>query len=200
MEKSQIFPLNIPFKPSVALKTWFIVDFILIILLILSCTIIPLIITSEPDWVITGGTLTGVFILMVIFVAWVRLYYVSMWYELRDDEMSWKRGVWFRRTGIVPYNRITNLDVIQGPVMRWLGISTLSIQTAGYSGQAVPEIRIEGIEHADDLRELIRSLVRRSGMHSDGTGGGSLPIILPSNQKIIEELVKIRTLLEQQQK
>jgi membrane protein YdbS with pleckstrin-like domain len=43
--------------------------------------------------------------------------------------------------------------------MRRVGISTLFIQTAGYSGQAVPEIRIEGIEHADDLRELIRSLV-----------------------------------------
>jgi membrane protein YdbS with pleckstrin-like domain len=99
----------------------------------------------EPDWIITGITLTGVLILIVIVVAWVRLYYVSMWYELRDDEMSWKRGVWLRRTGIVPYNRITNLDVIQDPVMRMLRISTLSIQIAGYSGQAVPEIRIEGI-------------------------------------------------------
>ena len=91
-----------------------------------------MIIASEFDWFITGLTPTGVLILNVIFVAWVRLYYVSMWYELRDDEMSWKRGVWFRRTGIVPYYRITNLDVIQGPVMRMLGISTLSIQTAGY--------------------------------------------------------------------
>jgi len=57
--------------------------------------------------------------------------------------------------------------------MRRLEISTLSIQTAGYSGQAVPEIRIEGTEHADDLRELICSLVRQSGMHGDGTGGGA---------------------------
>jgi membrane protein YdbS with pleckstrin-like domain len=200
MVKSQIFPLITPFKPSVALTTWFIVDFILVILLIFSSTIVPVIIASELDWIISGITLTGVFILIVIFVAWIRLYYVSMWYELRDDEMSWKRGVWFRRTGIVPYNRITNLDVIQGPVMRMLGISTLSIQTAGYSGQAVPEIRIEGIEHAEDLRELIRSLVRQSGMHSDGTGGGAPPITVPTDQKIIEELVKIRTLLEQQKK
>jgi membrane protein YdbS with pleckstrin-like domain len=75
------------------------------------------IIASELDWIISGITFTGVLILFAIFVAWVRLYYVSMWYELRDDEMSWKRGVWFRRTGVVPYNRITNLDVIQGPVM-----------------------------------------------------------------------------------
>ena len=199
MVKSQIFLLNRPFKPSVAFTTWFIVDFILVILLIISCTIVPVIIASEPDWIITGLTLTGVFILIVIFVAWVRLYYVSMWYELRDDEMSGKRGVWFRRTGIVLYNRITNLDVIQGPGMRMLGISTLSIQTAGYSGQAVPEIRIEGIEHAEDLRELLRSLVRQSGMHSDGTGGAS-PITVPTDQKIIEELVNIRTLLEQQKK
>jgi membrane protein YdbS with pleckstrin-like domain len=199
MAKSQIFPLNTPFKPSVALTTWFIVDFALIILVILSCLLVTQILASEPDWLITGLILTGLLILIVIFVAWVRLYYQSMWYELRDDEMSWKRGVWFRRTGIVPYNRITNLDVIQGPVMRRVGISTLSIQTAGYSGQAVPEIRIEGIEHADDLRELIRSLVRQSGMHNDGTGG-TFPTGVPTDQKIIEELVKIRTLLEQQKK
>ena len=114
-------------------------------MLILSCTTVPVIIASEPDWIITGFTVMGVLILIVIVVVWVRLYYASMWYELRDDEMNWKRGVGFCRTGIVPYNRITNLDVIQGPVMRMLGISTVSIQTAGYSGQDVPEIRIEGI-------------------------------------------------------
>ena len=200
MVKSQIFPLNTAFKPSPALTTWFIIDFFLVIVLILACTLIPLMITSEPDWIIMGSTLAGVFIFAVIFVAWVRLYYVSMWYELRDDEMSWKRGVWFRRTGIVPYNRITNLDVIQGPVMRMLGISTLSVQTAGYSGQAVPEIRIEGIEHAEELRELVRSLVRKTGLHGDGTGGEPLPVTIPTDQKIIEELVKIRSLLEQQKK
>ena len=199
MPKSQIFPLNTPFKSSVALTTWFILDFTLLIMLILSCIIVPVIIASQFDWIITGITLSGVLILIVIFVAWVRLYYESMWYKRRADEMSWKRGVWFRRTGIVPYNRLTNLDVLQGPVMRRLGISTLSIQTAGYSGQDVPEIRIEGIEHADDLRELIRSLVRQSGMHNDGTGGAP-PIGLPTDQKIIEELVKIRTLIEQQKK
>jgi hypothetical protein len=60
--------------------------------------------------------------------------------------------------------------------MRRLGISSISIQTAGYSGQAVPEIRIEAIEHAEELRELIRSLVRRCSSHGDGTGGtGRVP-------------------------
>ena len=137
-------------------------------------------------------------VLLVIFVIWVRLYYTSMWYELRVDEMSWKRGVWFHTTGIVPYNRITNLDIRQGPVMRALGISSLSIQTAGYSGQAVPEIRIEGIEHAEELRELIRSMVRGSVQAHDGTGTG-VTVPKATDQMILEELVKIRTLLEKRE-
>ncbi|MFY9799882.1 MAG: PH domain-containing protein [Methanoregula sp.] len=197
MAKNQIFPLNTPFKHSKALITWFIVDFILFVLLTLSFMVVPVLIASDLEGFFVGISLAGVLILVVIFVAWVRLYYTSMWYELREDDMSWKRGVWFHRTGIVPYNRITNLDVIQGPVMRMLGISTLSIQTAGYSGQAVPEIRIEGIEHAEELRELIRSIVRQSGARDAGTGGTpSSPV--SSDQKMIDELVKIRMLLEQQ--
>jgi hypothetical protein len=58
--------------------------------------------------------------------------------------------------------------------MQALGISTLAIQTAGYSGKAMAEIRIEGMEHAEELRELIRSLVRQPG-GGDGTGGAHAP-------------------------
>jgi uncharacterized protein len=125
-----------------------------------------------------------------------------MWYELRDDEMRWKRGVWFHTTGIVPYNRITNLDIKQGPVMRALGISTLAIQTAGYSGKAMAEIRIEGMEHAEELRELIRTLVRHSGASGGGgTGGAHAPAAaITTDQRILEELVTIRQLLERQGK
>jgi uncharacterized membrane protein YdbT with pleckstrin-like domain len=117
--------------------------------------------------------------------------------------MSWKRGVWFQTTGIVPYNRITNIDIRQGPVMRVLGISTLAVQTAGYSGQAVPEIRIEGMVHAEELRELIRSLVRQPGTNGDGTGGAPArvqTVLLTTDQKILAELVRIRQLLEMQRK
>ena len=118
--------------------------------------------------------LRGTVILYALLWYWVGLFYESMWYELRDDEINWKRGVWFRTTGIIAYNRITNLDVRQGPFMRFLGISNLSIQTAGYSGQAMPEILIEAIEHAEELRELIRSMVRGSPARDDGTGNSTV--------------------------
>ena len=55
----------------------------------------------------------------VIFACiWAPLYYKSVVYHLNGTEMTWKRGVFFRKTGIVPYNRITNVDIVQGPVMR----------------------------------------------------------------------------------
>ena len=93
--------------------------------------------------------------------------------------------------------------------MRRLGISSISIQTAGYSGQAVPEIRIEAIEHAEELREMIRAMVRRCRSRGDGTGQaepGARPDVQPatgsmaSNILMLDELRKIRLLLEQQKK
>ena len=196
--QSQHFPLNTLFKPSPSMKTWLrgVIAFGFASVLLFSYVPVALF-SGMPavfSVVIPGGTL----LLLVLFWYWVGLYYESMWYELREDEINWKRGVWFRTTGIVPYNRITNLDVRQGPFMRYLGISNLAIQTAGYSGQAVPEIRIEAIEHAEELRELLRSMVRNSPAHGDGTGSGTPSSISssPVDQQILGELKGIRSLLE----
>ena len=193
------FPLNTLFKPSPSLVTWFRIDFLLGVFGFLVLFYLPMVAFNPVPAYIHAALLGGTLVLVILFFIWVSLYYDSMWYELREDEMSWKRGVWFRKTGIVPYNRITNLDIRQGPVMRALGISTLSIQTAGYSGQAVPEIRIEAIVHAEELRELIRTQVRESGRGGDGTGSGAAaPVRMPTSTDVqmLEELKQIRALLE----
>ncbi|MDD1693772.1 MAG: PH domain-containing protein [Methanoregula sp.] len=202
------FPRNVPFKPSTAFIPWFIIDFLLVIAFISACTVVPVLFASTTDLYAVTVILGGLIAIIIVFVVWTRLYYDTMAYELHDDELRWRRGVWFRTTGIVPYNRITNLDLKQGPVMRWLGISSISIQTAGYSGQAVPEIRIEAIEHAEELRELLRAYVRSCSAGGDGTGTSghsSRPVDTPvasigTSMLILDELKKIRMLLEQQKK
>jgi uncharacterized protein len=199
MSVQKPYPLNTPFKPAAALKISFAINFLGMVLLIAGCMIIPVLFGTGMDFLVIAVVGAGIIVLLVVFFIWLSLYYESMWYELREDEMSWKRGVWFHTTGIVPYNRITNLDIKQGPVMRALGISTLAIQTAGYSGQSVPEIRIEGMEHAEELREVLRSLVRHTSSLGDGTGGTQASPV-STDQKIFEELVKIRLVLEQQKK
>ena len=193
------FPLTTPFKPSPSFIAWYDAIFMLFIGCIFIFVYIPIAVfaglPAEANFVI----LVLFAIVMVVFFWWVRLTYAGMWYELHPDEMRWKRGVWFRTTGIVPYNRITNIDIRQGPVMRRLGISTLSLQTAGYSGGAQPEIRIEAIIQADELRELIRTKVRSCSPPGDGTGtGGPVPPGpgTPADGQILAELRAIRQLLE----
>jgi len=195
--QSDHFPLHTPFKPSPSLVTWFIGDFLLLIMFLAIVILLPMYLSSAVDTGIFLGIIGGLVVLVILFAIWTKLYYESMWYELHEDEMRWKRGVIFRRTGIVPYNRITNLDIRQGPVMRRLDISTISIQTAGYSGQAqAAEIRIEAIVHAEELRELIRSMVRTS-VGGDGTGtGGRAPLMKTSEIQMLDELKAIRALLE----
>jgi len=196
--QSQHYPLNTLFKPSLSMKMWYRGGIALILGLILLFTYVPAVLFAEMPAAFLVVIPMGTLLLYTLLWYWVGLFYESMYYELRDDEINWKRGVWFRTTGIIAYNRITNLDVRQGPFMRFLGISNLSIQTAGYSGQAMPEILIEAIEHAEELRELIRSMVRGSPARDDGTGNST---VSPGNgspvdQQILGELIRIRTLLE----
>ena len=134
-------------------------------------------------------------VLLILFltVYWIPKYYHSILYKLTGNEMEWRRGVWFKKTGIVPYNRITNVDVAQGPISRILKIASLKIQTAGYSvtGHGTSaEIRIDGVEQFEEIRDLIMEYVR-----------GKKPVAVETyeediNVKILNELVKIRELLK----
>ena len=196
---SPAHPLNVPFRPSPQFRLWYGLTALLVALVAL-VALAPFSLFADLPSAITIGVAVLVVVLLALFLAWTALYYASMEYELRDDELSWRRGVWFRRTGIVPYNRITNIDIRQGPLMRALGISNLAVQTAGYSGQMVPEIVLEAMEHAEELRTALRSRVRGAA-GGDGTGSGPsslVPAPADTDLRILEELRRIRALLEEQ--
>ncbi len=194
---SPAHPLNVPFRPSPKFRLWYGLTALLVALVVVVAFASFALFADLPGGISVGVPIL-VAVLLALFLAWTALYYASMEYELRDDELSWRRGVWFRRTGIVPYNRITNIDIRQGPLMRALGISNLAVQTAGFSGQMTPEIILEAMEHAEELRATLRSRVRLEA-GGDGTGSGApAPRAAPGTADllILEELRRIRTLLE----
>jgi len=74
------------------------------------------------------------FIFLNAFTAfWIPKFYSSLEYLLTENDIIIERGVWWKHKGIVPYNRVTNIDVVQGPLSRRLGLGKISIQTAGFS-------------------------------------------------------------------
>lgn len=189
--------LGSDFKPARQLMRLYFVYWFVIFLFLF---IIPeaLVVTLAPMEVIVPVTIFFFLPLLVIFlfiVWWIPKFWGSIIYRMTGSEITWRRGVWFRNTGIVPYNRITNVDIIQGPISRKFSIASLKIQTAGYSGANTrsSEIRLEGIKDFEGLREQIMSIVRgRKPVAVEAFEDGKDPVL--------SELRKIRKLLEKKRK
>ena len=181
------------FKPAPQFKTLYYVYLFLALFFLVSWWYLPLLFLAPP-----GAKPVLLLILLVVFgfpAWWIPKYYESMVYKLTPDEIVWKRGVWFRKTGIVPYNRITNIDIVQGPISRMLGIATLKIQTAGYSATSQgfglsAEIKIEGVREFEELRDTIMRFVRGRKPAAVETYGKSV------EERVLSELIRIRKLLE----
>jgi putative membrane protein len=90
-----------------------------------------------------------------------------------DDEGVWRRqGLLWRREVNVAYRRIQDIHLTNGLIQRWLGLATVSIQTA--AGSATPEVTIEGVLEAEALRDYLYTKMRgvrdgssRAASHDD---------------------------------
>jgi membrane protein YdbS with pleckstrin-like domain len=185
------YKLGEEIKPSIKLRTYNLIGSLLTLFMIM-LFVIPVVLFAPL--VVTAVILVLTILVMVPIFLWVSLYYRSISYRFTETEMIWKRGVWFRATGIVPYTKVTNVDMVQGPLMRALGIATLRVQTAGYNAASGPtsELKIEGVVEHEALRELIMSYVR------DQKAAVPSPVPISDDRRMLEELVKIRQLLERQ--
>lgn len=88
----------------------------------------------------------------------------SIGYQLRDDDLLFRRGIMFLRFVAVPYGRMQLVDINRGPVDRFLGLSELRFVTAAAS----TGVTIPGLEaaDADALRDRLVALAesRRAGL------------------------------------
>ncbi|HJJ29583.1 MAG TPA: PH domain-containing protein [Methanocorpusculum sp.] len=197
--------LDEDFKPAKKYTTYLALASVVVVILIWACCVgwVYFVAIDEPIFVLIGQISLGILALLVVFVLfWSRLYYVSVVYHLNETEMTWKRGVWFRKTGIVPYNRITNVDIAQGPVMRLFGISNLKVETAGgSSGKNMAEIQLEGISDPEPLRAMIMNFVRGNAPSPAATGVDFGRRAAPADmQELLAEVTAIRKLLEAERK
>lgn len=185
------------FKPVKELKTLYYIYLLFGILIGVLPWLIPVLLFA-PFPVKMGFTIATL-IIIVFIIYWIPKYYESITYKLTKSEMEWQRGVWFKQNGTVPYNRITNIDIGQGPVSRKFDIASLKIHTAGYSASTSSEISINGIKNYSDMKEYVIDFVREKEPISTETYPKKM--YEPADEKntdsqILDELVKIRKLLE----
>ena len=181
------------FKPAPEWKTLTYLQLFLILAILILPWYLPVVVFSPFPVIvfITVGVLILVVPILLLTFFWIPLYYQTIIYKLTNNEIIWKRGVWFKNTGVVPYNRITNVDLKQGPLSRIFGLASLKIQTAGYSAQPMAEMKLEGLKNFDEMRDVITSFVRGKKPVAAETYEGE-----DVSSQILKELVKIRKLLE----
>ena len=91
---------------------------------------------------------------LVISFAWSSLYSKSLEYRVTDRRVLINQGIIFKSWKSIPFDKITDVAIKQGPVERHFGIKTLLIQTAGM-GTYRAEGTLCGLSEAEKVREKL---------------------------------------------
>ena len=84
--------------------------------------------------------------------------YQTLRYHFDDEGISMSWGIFFRREIYLTYRRIQDIHLTRNLLQRWMGLATVSVQTA--SGSSSPEVSIEGLLEADQLRDYLYGKMR----------------------------------------
>lgn len=145
-------------------------------------------------WVVAAIEIATVVLLAAKFAltyVTTRLNYELRWYIVTDRSLRIREGVFLLREVTLTFANVQNLNVTQGPLQRYFGISDLIVETAG-GGSGMPHGQeglalahhgvMRGIENAAEVREKIQALLRqyrKTGLgdpeerKEEGTGWGA---------------------------
>ncbi|MFY0990559.1 PH domain-containing protein [Halomonas sp. C05BenzN] len=124
-------------------------------LLALLASLVPL---SEPPLADWQGTLAigiaGLGLVLAVF-AWVEARRRA--YGLREHDLCYRRGLWVRRTQVLPLVRLQHVETLSTPLERAFGLVRLACFTAGGGGA---DLVLEGLP-ADRAEAVKRYLLAR---------------------------------------
>lgn len=86
---------------------------------------------------------------------YVNKYYNSLYCELTTRALKFKKGVLFQVERTIPLDKIQDLTFREGPLLRYFGLSSLKIETAGQSAQGSADMSLIGIIDAREFREKV---------------------------------------------
>jgi len=119
---------------------------------------------AQGDPVLTSGAVVLAVVAIAALVAYEIAYYRRFEYELTDDSLDIRSGVFSRREREIPLRRVQNVDVTRSFVARLLGIAEVDVETAGGGGTEA-NLRFVGREEAQRLQEEVRE--RRRATRDD---------------------------------
>ncbi len=123
--------------------------------------------------------------------------YLTLRYRFDESGIAMQWGVLFRKEIYLTHRRIQDIHLTRNIVQRWFGLATVGVQTA--SGSATPEMSIEGILEADQLRDYLYAKMRGAKGESvetevsDDTSGDEALKLLTEIRDSMRQLAESRS-------
>lgn len=124
--------------------------------IIIAATIV-FVLVSEPLWVLSLVVVLITF--LSAFSFWhVGAYFRTIRWALREHDLLFEKGFFWKSKIAVPFNRIQHAEVHQNPIQRRYDLASLKIYTAG---GASSDVTIYGIKEplANDIKSFILNRV-----------------------------------------
>jgi putative membrane protein len=148
---------------------------------ILICIVTVVGIVLLPFWIIGGKIIT-------------RKYLASHRCTLTDRSLKVGKGILTKVEKTVPLDRITDVAILEGPIMRYFKIEALSVETAGQSSVG-SLISLYGIKEGRKFRDAVLQQ-REKVVGSSETTGSVATVSSGMNDQSTELLVEIRDTLK----
>lgn len=173
------------------------------IILMISMGVLGFIFAVIGVTVLVNEAVIGMLLMLLFAIVWtvltvigyitIRLEYDLRYYILTDRSLRIRKGVWSILEQTLTYANVQNIQVQQGPLERILGISNLSVETAGGGGASVDPKHggggvnyhravLRGLDNAEEVKkqmmQYLRTLPHYSGLgdpdeHASKTRGFS---------------------------
>jgi putative membrane protein len=158
--------------------------------------------SSKTYVFVTGILISLVTVIGILFIP-IWILGLGQWYSaeslrrkvclLSEKALKIKKGIFFQSEKNIPLEKITDITVVQGPLLRFYNLYILKIETAGQSapGQANEGLLL-GIKNAKDFRnKVLEYRDRISSFHPTDTSPLAAENELVVLQEISETLKRI---------
>lgn len=141
-------------------------------------------------------------IVLIPFWLLFSLWYYPQWMmrlsaRLTTQAVEIRKGVFFRKEATIPLNRITDVRLHDGPLMRYYGLRGVAIETAGQAGtSASSEGNLIGMIDADKFRDAV--LLQRQKVLGGEDVGEARAAATSGSDEILAEIRDILARIEQQ--
>lgn len=109
---------------------------------------------------VSGRLSTALFAAVALLAATivgVILYWHRFEYRVGDTEIRIDSGIFSRIHRTIPFDRVQDVDITQGPIARLLGLASVRFETGGSAGKEEGSLQAISLQRAGELRDLVRS-------------------------------------------